>query len=426
MDTLEQAPLAATDAAAASAYRRVRATTVALCEPLQTEDFVVQSMPDASPVKWHLAHTTWFFEAFVLKPHAVGYASFDERYHYLFNSYYQSVGPMHERPARGLLSRPTVADIRRYRDHADEHMHALLERTSDPAIHALVTLGLHHEQQHQELMLTDLKHAFAVNPLQPAYRSGYRETARTALQPLRFQSFAGGNVQIGHGGTGFCFDNETPRHRVWLEPFALASRPITNAEFLEFVRDDGYQRADLWLADGWSTVQKERWQRPLYWDADLATEFSLYGSIALEPNGPACHLSYYEADAFARWAGARLPTEAEWEVAASNGAIVGNLLSHHGLDADALHPRPAPPGNSLQQLYGDVWEWTASAYQPYPGYRSLPGALGEYNGKFMCSQLVLRGGSCVTPSDHIRSSYRNFFYPSARWQFAGLRLARDL
>lgn len=421
MSTVEHAaPVIATGEPLADAYSRVRTTTLAICEPLEAEDYVVQSMPDVSPAKWHLAHTSWFFEEFLLKAHLPGYPAFDARFHFLFNSYYQSVGPMHDRPARGLLSRPTVSEVCRYRAHVDEHMQALLARASEPAVHALTLLGLNHEQQHQELMFTDLKHVFSVNPLQPAYRTARPKHSTGAAGALRFQGFAGGLADIGHQGTGFCFDNETPRHRVWLEPFAIADRLTTNGEFLDFVRDGGYQRAELWLSDGWSIVQKEGWQRPLYWSAALDSEFSLYGPIELHPSTPVSHVSYYEADAYARWAGARLPSEMEWEVAAAPQPIEGNLL-----DSDQLHPRPAAP-TGLQQFYGDVWEWTASAYQPYPRYRALPGALGEYNGKFMCSQLVLRGGSCATASDHIRSSYRNFFYPHARWQFSGVRLARDL
>ena len=422
MSTLEHAaPVAATGETVANAYSRVRTLTLAMCEPLEAEDYVVQSMPDVSPTKWHLAHTSWFFEEFLLKAHLPNYQPFDPRYHFLFNSYYQSVGPMHARPTRGLLSRPVVADICRYRAHVDEHMQMLLAHSPDPTVQALTTLGVNHEQQHQELMFTDLKHVFSVNPLQPAYRAQRPKHLAAVLGALRFHSYAGGLHEIGHEGAGFCFDNETPRHRVWLEPFALADRLITNGEYLEFVHDGGYERADLWLSDGWATVQQEAWGRPLYWSAGLDAEFSLYGSIALDPSRPVSHLSYYEADAYARWAGARLPTEAEWEVAAAAVPLTGNLL-----DRDELHPLPLKAHTGLQQLYGDVWEWTSSAYQPYPHYRPLPGALGEYNGKFMCSQLVLRGGSCVTPSDHIRASYRNFFYPQARWQFSGVRLARDL
>ena len=422
MNTLERAvPVMSSGHGLERAYERVRATTLKICEPLEAEDYVVQSMPDVSPAKWHLAHTTWFYEAFILKPHVADYRLFDERFHYLFNSYYQTVGPMHERPARGLLSRPTVAEVRSYRAYVDEQMTALLASRNDSTLRSLVTLGLNHEQQHQELMFTDLKHVFSVNPLQPAYREAALPRSLGASPPLLFRSLAGGSAHIGHGNQSFCFDNETPRHRVWLEPFAIANRLITNAEYLEFVRDGGYDRAELWLSDGWTIAQEEDWRRPLYWSAELDAEFSLYGLIGLDPHTPVSHLSFYEADAFARWAGARLPTEAEWEAAASDAAVQGNLL-----DSDRLHPQRSSSQTGLQQLFGDVWEWTSSAYQPYPGYRPLPGSLGEYNGKFMCNQLVLRGGSCVTPADHIRASYRNFFYPHARWQFSGLRLARDL
>ena len=422
MSTLEHAaPVGATEETLANAYSRVRTLSLAICAPLEAEDYVVQSMPDVSPAKWHLAHTSWFFEEFLLKAQLPGYQPLDTRYHFLFNSYYQSVGPMHERPARGLLSRPTVAQVLRYRAHVDEYMQVLLARGTDGAVQSLTTLGLNHEQQHQELMFTDLKHVFSVNPLRPAYRTARPAHATSTVGALRFHSYAGGLHEIGHPGTSFCFDNETPRHRVWLEPFAIADRLTTNGDYLEFVRDGGYERADLWLSDGWATVQAEGWRRPLYWSAELDSEFSLYGPIALDASAPVSHLSYYEVDAYARWAGARLPTEAEWEIAAGAVPVQGNLL-----DSDRLHPQPARPNTGLQQLYGDVWEWTSSAYQPYPRYRPLPGALGEYNGKFMCSQLVLRGGSCVTPSDHLRPTYRNFFHPHARWQFSGVRLARDL
>jgi ergothioneine biosynthesis protein EgtB len=402
-------------------YRCVRSTTTALCAPLATEDYVAQSMPDASPTKWHLAHTTWFFEEFVLKAFAPGYRPFHPQFAYLFNSYYQSVGAMHDRPRRGLLTRPTVAEVRDYRDHVDQQMELLLaQRGDDERLDALTTLGLNHEQQHQELLLTDLKHLYSCNPLQPAYRT--REISQSLWSaPLKFVAVAGGVREIGASGKHFSFDNETPRHRVLVEPYALADRLVTNGEYLEFVREGGYRRHDLWLADAWSLVNSEGWLRPLYWSTSLDSEFTLNGLRELDLSAPVAHLSYYEADAFARWAGARLPTEAEWELAAAAAPVAGNLL-----DSGVLQPIGADDGAGFKQFFGDVWEWTSSPYAAYPGYRPPAGALGEYNGKFMCSQLVLRGGSCATPADHVRATYRNFFYPHARWQFSGVRLARDL
>ena len=403
-------------------YRGTRAATLAICEPLETEDFVVQSMPDASPVKWHLAHTTWFFEQFILKTRVRDYRPFQEGFEYLFNSYYQTVGPMHRRPERGLLTRPTVEDVLRYRGHVDTEMHTLLEsRADDIALAQLVTLGINHEQQHQELILTDLKHLFSVNRLLPAYRARSAALAKVTGTPMRFIAHEGGIREIGATGESFCFDNETPRHRVLVEPYALSDRVVTNAEYTEFVRDGGYRRPEFWLSDGWTTVSQEGWSRPLYWSASGDAEFTLAGLQPLDAAQPVCHLSYYEADAYARWAGARLPTEAEWELAAGNLPVTGNLF-----EANLLHPAAAPRGVGVTQMFGDVWEWTQSPYVAYPRYRPLSGALGEYNGKFMCNQLVLRGGSCVTPASHIRASYRNFFYPQARWQFMGVRLARDL
>lgn len=405
-----------------SRYRRVRGVSLGICEPLAVEDYIAQSMPDASPLKWHLAHTSWFFEQFLLKPYLARYRAFHPRYEYLFNSYYQTVGPMHQRPQRGLLTRPTVAEVTQYRQHVDEHMSKLLDaRVEDDKIVAVTMLGLNHEQQHQELMLTDLKHLFSCNPLLPAYRESNASPATTTASPMRFISFEGGVCEIGASGKHFCFDNETPRHRTLAEPYALADRLVTNGEFLEFVRDGGYRRAEFWLSDGWSTVSQEGWTRPIYWSETLDAEFTLSGLQPLEPTVPVSHISYYEADAFARWAGARLPTEAEWELVAASLPVSGNLL-----DCGALHPSAASRDPGMKQVFGDLWEWTASPYSAYPGYRPLSGALGEYNGKFMCNQLVLRGGSCATPADHIRASYRNFFHAPARWQFMGVRLARDL
>mgnify|MGYP001293189905 CR=1 FL=1 len=409
-------------------YAHVRTRTCALCEPLTIEDHVVQSMPDASPAKWHLAHTTWFFEEFVLHPFAPGYRFRDEAFRHLFNSYYNAVGPMHERPLRGLISRPTVEQIQAYRASVDDHMLAFLESASvcEEALQR-VMLGLEHEQQHQELILTDIKHLFFCNPLRPAYDPRACSYALAAAAPLGYHEYAGGLVDIGHDGEGFCFDNERPRHRVHVAPFRLASRPVTNGEYLEFVRDGGYERPDHWLSDGWATVRREGWRRPMYWSEDLDSEHTLAGMRALDPHAPVCHLSYYEADAFARWANARLPTETEWEIAAADLPVEGNFVeSWH------LHPVPAaartaaPEGSAPLQLFGDVWEWTSSAYAPYPGFRPLEGALGEYNGKFMVNQLVLRGGSCASPRAHLRATYRNFFPPAARWQFSGLRLAKDV
>ncbi len=402
-------------------YRDVRARTEALCETLEPEDMVVQSMADVSPAKWHLAHTSWFFETFVLA-RGDDYRCFDPAYEYLHNSYYNSVGAQFPRARRGLLTRPTVDEIRRYRAHVDASLIGGLERgLLDGAARGVIELGLHHEQQHQELLLMDIKHVLFQNPLYPAYR----ETP--AREPTEAPAFAwidcpGGIHSIGaEAGDGFAFDNEGPRHRVLLEPHRLANRLVTNAEYLEFIRDGGYRTPSLWLADGWALVQTERWNAPLYWverDGEWF-EFTLAGLVPLDPAAPVCHVSFYEADAYASWADARLPTEAEWEVAAAERPPRGRFL-----DPDRLHPAPAS-GPGLQQLYGDAWEWTRSAYQPYPGFRAAAGALGEYNGKFMCNQLVLRGGCCATPSGHLRASYRNFFYPHQRWMFSGIRLASD-
>ncbi len=400
-------------------FRRVRQRTVALCAGLSAEDLQLQSMPEASPGKWHLAHTTWFFDQFVLGRDA-DWTSPQPTWSFLLNSYYQSVGPMHARARRGLLSRPSLAEVLAFRERIDDAVGELLAHDADAERLALVELGLQHEQQHQELLLTDIKHALWCNPLQPAYREPLPVQPAGALPPLRFLPGPEGVVEIGHGGAGFAFDNETPRHHSLLQPHALANRLVTNAEFLDFIRDGGYREPRVWLSDGWDTVQREGWQHPLYWHDDLASEFTLSGKRALDPREPACHLSYYEAEAFARWAGARLPTEAEWEIAAAGMPVTGNLQ-----DAQRFQPQAASGGEGLQQLFGDAWEWTGSPYVGYPGFRPLPGAVGEYNGKFMCGQWVLRGGSCATPADHVRASYRNFFPPHARWQFAGLRLGQD-
>jgi len=423
MTASSRAPAEAPPEALATRYGGVRAQSEALAAPLSPEDCGLQSMPDASPVKWHLAHTTWYFETFVLEPGLPGYRCFHPDFRMLFNSYYNSVGTQHARPERGLLSRPDLDEVRAYRAHVDRAMLAgLAAGDFDGATLEVLELGTHHEQQHQELILTDLLHGFSRNPLEPVYAGGDGPAAQSPATPaLEFEAFEGGVHEIGHDGAGFAFDNEGPRHRVHLEPFALASRPVSNREFQEFIEDGGYRDPAHWLSDGWEQVQREGWQAPLYWERGDGgfTAFGLHGRRPLTPDAPACHLSLYEADAYARWAGARLPTEAEWECAARTRPIEGNTL-----ESGALAPRAAE-GAGLTQLFGDVWEWTASAYTAYPGFRPPLGALGEYNGKFMSGQMVLRGGSCATPLDHLRASYRNFFPPAARWQFSGLRLARD-
>jgi ergothioneine biosynthesis protein EgtB len=406
-----------------SEFEAVRRQTIALCAPLEDEDLVVQSMPDASPGKWHLAHTTWFFERFVLRTAFPGYMPHDERFEYLFNSYYDAVGPRHARTDRGLLTRPTVNEIFGYRRRVDERMHAALESerfATHETASTLTVLGLHHEQQHQELLLTDIKHAFSRNPLEPAYFKLSPRPVVTTVAPLHWHTFRGGLHEIGAEPDTFCFDNEFPRHRVYVNSFSLAHRLTTNGEFREFVRDGGYQRPEHWLADGWALVQSEQWRHPLYWSNALDSEFTLAGRRDLDASEPVCHLSWYEADAYARWAGARLPTEAEWEVASRTQGLPGNFV-----ESERMHPAPASDDEQLQQMLGSVWEWTSSGYAPYPGYRAGAGALGEYNGKFMANQYVLRGGSCATPVSHIRRTYRNFFYPHQRWQFAGVRLAKD-
>jgi ergothioneine biosynthesis protein EgtB len=409
-------------------YERVRSRSIELAEPLAPEDMVVQSMPEVSPTKWHLAHVTWFFERFVLKAHLPGYREFDPRYDFLFNSYYYTAGQMHSRSRRGLLSRPTVDEILAYRRHVDEALARLLAGAGDQ-VRFLIVLGLNHEQQHQELLLTDIKHVLGQNPLEPVYREDAATPSGEKAGPLEWQGFPGGVAEIGAAGEDFCYDNETPRHRAWLEDFELATRPVTNAEFRGFIEDGGYERPELWLSDGWATILAEGWDRPLYWSEDRKQVFTLGGPRPVDGDAPASHLSYYEADAYARWAGARLPTEAEWELAsrsASSTCADSPAGEGHFVEAGHLQPRAAEPGAGLRQMFGDVWEWTASPYAPYPGFEPLAGSLGEYNGKFMCSQLVLRGGSCATPAGHIRPTYRNFFYPRDRWQFSGLRLARSL
>ena len=403
-------------------YRLVRAASEGLVTGLTAEDCALQSMPDCSPTKWHLAHTSWFFETFVLDNGIANYRPFDPAFRVLFNSYYQSVGEQYARPRRSLLTRPSLDDVKRYRHYVDECMTAVFSQAEISAqMQTIIELGLNHEQQHQELILTDLKHLFSFNPLHPIYRENQSQRP-TNNAPLTWFEYQGGLLNIGHDGNGFAFDNEGPRHRVFLQPYHLASRLVTNAEFAEFIDAGGYQRPEFWLSDGWNRIRAEGWRHPLYWEkCDNAWRaHTLRGFVPLQANEPVCHVSYYEADAYARYADARLATEAEWEHAAEGVAPQGNLL-----DAEQLHPSPASSGAGPQQLFGDVWEWTASAYTPYPGYRPAAGALGEYNGKFMSGQMVLRGGSCATPLSHIRASYRNFFPPDARWQFSGVRLARD-
>ena len=427
-------------------YKKVRRQTEALCEPLVTEDYIVQSMPDVSPTKWHLAHTSWFFETFLLTPHMRGYEPFDPHFSYLFNSYYVTVGDRHCRQNRGLLSRPTVSQVYEYRRHVDDAMSRFLTGLTSAQLEELrsvIELGLHHEQQHQELMLTDIKHVFWVNPMRPAYRPRPNGPT-TQTPPMRWISFDEGTYWIGHEGPEFAFDNETPRHRAFLDGFQLGSRLVTNGEFKCFIEDGGYRRPDLWLSLGWATVQKEQWQAPLYWieQDEHWQNHTLSGMRPVEDAEPVCHVSFFEADAYARWAGARLPTEFEWEAASQSAPMEGNFVEsgeyHPRSDSSGQAPRAVSDGTRkgadpatardrvpATQMFGDVWEWTASAYLGYPGYQPPAGALGEYNGKFMCNQFVLRGGSCATPRDHIRRTYRNFFAPDARWQFIGLRLARQ-
>jgi len=415
----EQAP-AARNIPLRARYAAIRATTEKLAAPLSPEDCAIQSMPDASPVKWHLAHTTWFFETFVVGPHLPGYRTFDPAYRVLFNSYYNGIGDKHPRPERGMISRPGLAEVLEYRRHVD----AAMPRVLDLAPRELVDLGLNHEQQHQELILTDLKHLLSRNPRKPAYQKPW---PLTPIHPRQRGWIAhdAGLYDIGHADPAFCFDNELPRHRVWLDAFRIATHPVTHGDFIGFIEDGGYRRHDLWLSAGWDLVQARGWQAPEYWERrdDGWHTFTLHGMVPVDPNTPICHVSFYEAEAFARWANERLPTEAEWEVAARGAPLEGNFL-----ESGALHPlalREAPADGTPAQAFGDVWEWTRSDYGPYPGFKTAEGAVGEYNGKFMCGQYVLRGGSCATPASHIRATYRNFFPPEARWQFSGLRLARD-
>ncbi len=413
-------------------YEGLRNQTRALTVPLSVEDQTVQSMPEASPTKWHLAHTTWFFETFILAKYQPGYEAFDDSYTKLFNSYYESFGPRYPRAQRGLLTRPSCADIISYRAHVDEHMAAFMAGARGAMAWEeaapLVVLGCHHEQQHQELLLMDILNAFSCNPAWPAYAAATER--RIKVEPehaLNWINFPGGDYEIGDSSQSFAFDNEGPRHAVKLQPFSIASRLVTNAEWLAFMQAGGYERPDLWLSDGWDCVQKHNWKTPLYWVAerDGWKRFTLSGLVVLNPAAPVCHISYYEADAYARWLGKRLPTEGEWEAAATALAPQADIITANLLESGILEPVPATPRDDLgaTQFFGDVWEWTQSPYVPYPGFKAGTRPVSEYNGKFMINQMVLRGGSCLTPASHIRSTYRNFYYPHMRWQFAGLRLA---
>ena len=409
-------------------FRQVRDFSTHVCRSLEPEDYVVQSMVDVSPTKWHLAHTSWFFETFVLKVWMQRYRSEVPQYAYLFNSYYNAAGDMHRRDLRGLISRPTVVETYRFRESIDRCVIQLIEDANDALlkeIEPVLTLGLHHEQQHQELLVTDIKHVFSQNPLYPVFQPNAAAPENGKVAPQHFVEFDEATVLIGHDRAGFSYDNEGPRHRALVQAFSLSNRLITNGEYLAFIEAGGYTRPEFWLSLGWTTVNEQRWQAPLYWvQRDGAWwNFTLSGFRPVNESEPVTHVSYFEADAYANWDGARLPTEFEWEHAASGVPIEGNFV-----DAQRFHPAPAVSTNGanvLLQMFGDVWEWTRSAYLPYPGYRAVPGALGEYNGKFMCNQMVLRGGSCATSRSHIRPTYRNFFQPEKRWQFTGIRLARD-
>jgi ergothioneine biosynthesis protein EgtB len=424
-------------------FHQVRKFTDALCVGLEPEDCVVQSMPDVSPTKWHLAHTTWFFETFILKKFVPGYRAEIPEYAYLFNSYYNAAGDMHRRDLRGLISRPTVSEAQRYRASVDSHIDDLLSNPDESLlddIEPILVLGIHHEQQHQELLITDIKHVFAQNPLYPVFRAGRarhsahaeeRMPTPTSRDPCQFINFQETVTAIGHVGDGFAYDNEGPRHKALVPSFSLATRPVTNGEYMAFIEDNGYGRPEFWLSLGWMTVNEQRWNAPLYWTKRDGAwwNFTLSGLRPVNQSEPVTHVSYFEADAYANWAGARLPTEFEWERAALDCPIEGNFveteLFHPVAVVSAVSADKPGKGQRLSQMFGDVWEWTRSAYSPYPGYRAAPGALGEYNGKFMCNQYVLRGGSCATSRTHIRRTYRNFFQPEKRWQFTGIRLALD-
>ncbi len=407
-------------------YQRVRRASELLCATLEPEDYVIQTMPEMSPTKWHLAHTSWFFETFVAQLHISGYRPANPQYAFLFNSYYNAAGKMHFRPHRGLISRPTVKDTYNYRKHVDAAILRLLQAADESQLQELeplIVLGLNHEQQHQELMLTDIKHVFWMNPLRPGFSADQLPHA-SAAPACEWHNCKGGVSFIGHEGAGFYFDNERPRHQVLLNPFSIGTKLVTNREYLAFMKDNGYGRAELWLSLGWNAVNERGWAAPLYWEPQDGQWWmmTLAGMRPVRWSEPVCHLSYFEADAYARWAGARLPTEAEWEVCASEVPLAGYFA-----ESGYFHPAPADGASDvLEQMYGSLWQWTQSAYSPYPGYRPPAGALGEYNGKFMCNQYVLRGASCATPRSHARRTYRNFFPPDARWQFTGLRLAKDI
>lgn len=407
-------------------YKKVRSFSQKLAKPLSKEDYVVQSMPDVSPTKWHLAHTSWFFEEFVLSKSISKYRSLHPQYNFLFNSYYVQVGERHSRPKRGLISRPTVDEVYKYREYVDKHMNKLFRDIDDKKFNKIapvIEIGIHHEQQHQELIVTDIKHVLSENPLFPVYKKSSENGSKKRTNAPVWIEFEGGIFPIGNVGDKFGYDNEFPPHKTYIEPFSLSSRLVTNGEYIEFINDDGYSRAELWLSDGWNTVSTNNWKAPLYWieSGNGHEHFTLGGLKKIDPDQPVCHLSFYEAEAFSRWAGARLPTEFEWEIASEGLKLEGNFVEN-----GKFQPVQASGNNgALQQMYGDVWEWTRSPYSPYPGYNPPPGALGEYNGKFMCNQMVLRGGSCATSKSHIRKSYRNFFPPDSRWQFMGLRLAKD-
>ncbi|MEE9252576.1 MAG: ergothioneine biosynthesis protein EgtB [Thermodesulfobacteriota bacterium] len=412
----------------ASKYREVRKFSETLCQPLNIEDYVIQSMPDVSPTKWHLAHTSWFFETFVLPKADPKYKSPNPQYAYLFNSYYVLAGERWYRPNRGLISRPGVEDTFKYRKHVDNHMLEFLENSGEVIFEELapiIEIGLHHEQQHQELMLTDIKHVFSINPMKPAYRKDLPTPPKTkSVEKMGWVEFPEGQRWIGSDGESFAYDNELPLHRQFVGEFSIATRLVTNGEYVEFIEDGAYERPELWLSDGWATIELNDWKAPLYWEKleGKWRHYTLAGMRGVNPEEPVSHLSFYEAEAYAGWAGARLPTEAEWETASSSIEISGNFA-----DDGYYHPIPTQNGRasgSIQQMFGDLWEWTRSSYSPYPGYSAPSSALGEYNGKFMSNQMVLRGGSCATPKSHIRPTYRNFFPPEARWQFKGLRLAK--
>ncbi len=412
--------------AVAASYSAIRQASEALCEPLEPEDCCIQSMPDVSPTKWHLAHTSWLFETFVLKPGLADYRSPNPLYEFLFNWYYNAVGEQYSRCRRGLLSRPTLSEVMAYRAHVDEAMDGLfaagLASDLEQDLLAVIEMGIHHEQQHQELMLMDIKHVFYRNPLRPAYRE-LPESSQQEVAPLTWLPFNGDLQSIGHNGEGFAYDNEAPQHRAYVESFLIADRLITCSEYVEFIEDGGYERPELWLSDAWQIIQTRAWKAPLYWECEDGQWqiMTLGGMRDLDPSEPVCHVSFYEADAYARWMGCWLPRESVWETVARKLPIEGNFR-----EQDCLHPTPLVYGTAgPAQMFGDVWEWTCSPYCAYPGYRARDGALGEYNGKFMCNQMVLRGGSCATPISHIRATYRNFFPPDARWPFTGIRLTKE-